>query len=184
LFAGCLLIFDRLLGVSKPRIIAGSAKGRFLETPKRGTRPSPSRLREALFNILQSREQGTFLDLFGGSGAVGLEAASRGWEVTLIDLSKEAASIIKQNAKNLKLEAKVIQGDALKFITSTPEKFDIVFASPPYTLELPPIYQKIFESSVASELIIFQHPTSLALNFSSSETRVYGSNALTFIEVG
>jgi 16S rRNA (guanine966-N2)-methyltransferase len=169
--------------MSKPRIIAGSAKGRFLETPTRGTRPSPSRLREALFNILQLRERGTFLDLFGGSGAVGLEAASRGWEVTLIDLSKEASTIIRQNAKNLKLNAKVIQGDALKFVASPPEQYDIVFASPPYTLELPPIYQKIYDSHIATELLIFQHPTTLNLTYPNAETRVYGSNALTFIEV-
>jgi 16S rRNA (guanine(966)-N(2))-methyltransferase RsmD len=168
--------------MSKPRIIAGTAKGRYLETPTHGTRPSPSRLREALFNILQSREQGTFLDLFGGSGAVGLEAASRGWEVTLIDLSKEAASIIRQNAKNLKLNANVIQGDALKFIANPSEKYDIVFASPPYTLELPPIYQKIYDSNIARELLIFQHPTTLPLHYPNAATRVYGSNALTFIE--
>jgi 16S rRNA (guanine966-N2)-methyltransferase len=168
--------------MSKPRIIAGSAKGRFLEIPKSGTRPSPSRLREALFNILQLREQGTFLDLFGGSGAVGLEAASRGWEVTLIDLSKEASTLIKQNAKHLKLEAKVIQGDALKFIISTSERYDIVFASPPYTLELPPIYQSIYDSDIASELFIFQHPTTLPLHYPRSKTRVYGSNTLTFID--
>jgi 16S rRNA (guanine966-N2)-methyltransferase len=169
--------------MSKPRIIAGTAKGRFLDTPTRGTRPSPSRLREALFNILQLRERGTFLDLFGGSGAVGLEAASRGWDVTLIDLSKEAANVIRQNAKNLKLEAKVVQGDALKFIASPPEPFDIVFASPPYTLELAPIYQKIFESKIATELLVFQHPTTLPLHYPKSQTRIYGSNALTFIEV-
>ena len=168
--------------MSKPRIIAGTAKGRYLETPTRGTRPSPSRLREALFNILQSREQGTFLDLFGGSGAVGLEAASRGWDVTLIDLSKEASTIIRQNAKTLKLAVNVVQGDALAFVANPPSSYDLVFASPPYTLELPPIYQKIYDSGVASELLIFQHPTTLSLGFSQSQTRVYGSNALTFIE--
>ncbi len=167
--------------MSKPRIIAGTAKGRFLETPTRGTRPSPSRLREALFNIIAFRERGTFLDLFGGSGAIGLEAASRGWDVTLIDLSKEATNIIKQNAKNLKLNAKVIQGDALKFISSTPEKYDLVFASPPYTLDLPPIYTKIYDSNIAEELYIFQHPTTLQLHFPKAETHVYGSNALTFV---
>jgi 16S rRNA (guanine966-N2)-methyltransferase len=167
--------------VSKPRIIAGTAKGRFLETPKKGTRPSPSRLREALFNILQTREKGTFLDLFGGSGAVGLEAASRGWDVTLIDLSKEAVNVIRQNAKSLKLNAKVIQGDALNYIKDG-QPFDIVFASPPYTLELPPIYQKIFESNIAGELLVFQHPTTLPLTYPNAYTRTYGSNALTFME--
>ena len=91
--------------MSKPRIIGGSAKGRTLETPKRGTRPSPSRLREALFNILAFGDKGSFLDLYSGSGAVGLEAASRGWRATCVDLSSEAAQVIRKNARSLKLEA-------------------------------------------------------------------------------
>jgi 16S rRNA (guanine966-N2)-methyltransferase len=169
--------------MSKPKIISGTAKGGSLETPTRGTRPSPSRLREALFNILAFRDRGTFLDLFSGSGAIGLEAASRGWEVTCVDLSKEAIKVIQQNMKNLKLKADVIQADALKFVSSPAEKYDIVFAAPPYTLELPPIYQQIYNSNIAEELYIFQHPTTLQLNFPDAETRVYGSNALTFIEV-
>jgi 16S rRNA (guanine966-N2)-methyltransferase len=168
--------------MSKPRIIAGTAKGRSLETPTRGTRPSPSRLREALFNIIAFRERGTFLDLFSGSGAIGLEAASRGWEVTCVDLSKEAFNVIKQNAKHLKVNAKVIQGDALKFIANPENNYDIVFAAPPYTLELPPIYQALYNSNIATELYIFQHPTDLQLNFPKSDTRSYGSNALTFVE--
>jgi 16S rRNA (guanine966-N2)-methyltransferase len=172
----------RYTTMSKPRIIAGTAKGRFLETPKSGTRPSPSRLREALFNILQSRERGTFLDLFSGSGTIGLEAASRGWEVTCIDLSKEAANVIRHNAKSLKLSPQVIQGDALKFVATTGEHFDIVFAAPPYPLDLPPLFQTIYDSRIANELFIFQHPTSLELSFPDSERRVYGSNALTFVK--
>lgn len=167
--------------MSKPRIIAGTAKGRFLETPKSGTRPSPSRLREALFNILAFRERGTFLDLFSGSGAIGLEAASRGWEVTCIDLSKEAANVIRQNAKHLKLNVKIIQADALEFASSTPERFDIVFAAPPYPLDLAPLFNTLYKSNIANDLFIFQHPTSLGLPY-GTETRVYGSNALTFIE--
>lgn len=168
--------------MSKPRIIAGTAKGRFLETPTRGTRPSPSRLREALFNILQSRARGTFLDLFSGSGAIGLEAASRGWEVTCIDLSKEATRVIRQNAKNLRLNPTIIQGDALKFVEATKEHFDIVFAAPPYPLDLLPLFSTLYKSDIANELFIFQHPTTLELSFPTSETRVYGSNALTFIQ--
>lgn len=168
--------------MSKPRIITGTAKGRFLETPTRGTRPSPSRLREALFNILAFRERGTFLDLFSGSGAIGLEAASRGWEVTCIDLSKEAANVIRQNAKKLKLSPKVIRGDALEFVKTSKEHFDIVFAAPPYPLDLPPLFQTLYDSDIADEVFIFQHPMGLELPFPSTETRVYGSNALTFVE--
>ena len=174
--------------MAKPRIIGGTAKGRSLETPKRGTRPSPSRLREALFDILAFYERGTFLDLYSGSGAIGLEAASRGWTATCVDLNKAAANIIRQNAHALGLEAKTIQGDALKFV-QTSEKFDVVFAAPPYPLDLSEIFQTILSANVAAEsgLYIFQHPTGLELNLTRTgvvlepEVRAYGSNALSFI---
>ena len=174
--------------MAKPRIIGGTAKGRSLETPKRGTRPSPSRLREALFDILAFHERGTFLDLYSGSGAIGLEAASRGWTAVCVDLNKAAANIIRQNAHALGLEAKTIQGDALKFV-QTSEKFDIVFAAPPYPLDLSEIFQTILSANVAAEngLYIFQHPTGLELNLShegkglEARRKTYGSNTLSFI---
>ena len=117
--------------MAKPRIIGGTAKGRSLETPKRGTRPSPARLREALFNILEFRERGTFLDLYSGTGAIGLEAASRGWHSTCIDLNKAAANVIRQNAYSLELGAEIIQGDALKFVQKTPKKVRHRLRRPP-----------------------------------------------------
>ena len=177
--------------MAKPRIIGGTAKGRSLETPKRGTRPSPSRLREALFDILAFHERGTFLDLYSGSGAIGLEAASRGWMATCIDLNKAAANIIRQNAHALKLDAKTIQGDALKFAKTSPEKFDVVFAAPPYPLELNEIFQTILDAEVITEngLYIFQHPTSLELEVSrngerlEAQRKTYGSNTLSFYGV-
>lgn len=177
--------------MSRPRIIGGSAKGRSLETPKRGTRPSPARLREALFNILEFRERGSFLDLYSGTGAMGLEAASRGWESTCVELNKAAASIIQKNARALKLETEVVQGDALKFVQTSSKAFDIVFAAPPYPLELTPIFQAILDSGVAAEggLYIFQHPVQLELHLARAEkpvhidARRYGSNVLSFVDV-
>jgi 16S rRNA (guanine(966)-N(2))-methyltransferase RsmD len=173
--------------MSKPRIIGGSVRGRSLEIPKRGTRPSPARLREALFDMLAFRERGTFLDLYSGSGAVGLEAASRGWRATCVDLSREAVGVIRRNAKVLRLEAEVIQviqGDALKYSRAHPDSFEIVFAAPPYPLELPDIFQTVLAAGVATSggLYIFQHPSKLALPY--GERRVYGSNALTLLEAG
>ena len=77
---------------------AVAAKGRVLETPKRGTRPRPlNGCARALFNILGFHPRGSFLDLYSGSGAVGLEAASRGWEATCVDVSREAAGVIRKN---------------------------------------------------------------------------------------
>ncbi len=172
--------------MSKPRIIAGSAKGRRLETPRRGTRPSPSRLREALFNILEFRERGRFLDLFSGSGAVGLEAASRGWQVTCVDLSREASAVIRQNAQRLGLAATVIQGDALKFASTQPQAFDVVFAAPPYPLDLNAIFNTLLNAKPVGSngQYIFQHPTNYTLELAIThfKSRAYGSNTLTFIE--
>lgn len=169
--------------MAQPRIIGGAAKGRVLETPKRGTRPSPSRLREALFNILGFHPRGSFLDLYSGSGAVGLEAASRGWEATCVDLSREAASVIRKNARNVKLDVAVVQGDALRFAQQRPGAYDIVFAAPPYPLDLGEIFQQILASGVARDLYIFQHPAGLtSALLASSDRRVYGSNALSLLE--
>jgi 16S rRNA (guanine(966)-N(2))-methyltransferase RsmD len=182
--------------MSKPRIIAGSAKGRTLEVPKHGTRPSPAILRQALFNILESRKHipnfqevsepgppSTFLDLFSGSGAIGLEAASRGWQAICVELNRKAAQVIKRNAEKLKLNVKLIQGDALTYVKTAP-KVDIAFAAPPYPLDLQVIFRIILESNVVSAggLYIFQHPKELEVSL-SAEKRVYGSNALSFIEV-
>ncbi len=175
--------------MSKPRIIGGSAKGRSLEIPKRGTRPSPARLREALFDILEFYERGSFLDLFSGSGAIGLEAASRGWQSTCVDLSKEAADVIRYNARELKLAADIVHGDALKFVFKHPHSFDIVFAAPPYPLDLEDIFCKILSSKVATKdgSYIFQHPSQLKLDELAKtfglelRSRVYGSNVLSLL---
>ncbi len=168
--------------MSKPRIIGGVAKGRSLETPKRGTRPSPARLREALFNILNFRPKGSFLDLYSGSGAIGLEAASRGWDTTCVDLSREAERVIRGNARALKLEAKVVQGNALDFVKRS-GAYDIVFAAPPYPLDLASIFQQIVVSGAARDLYIFQHPAGLTLPLlAGGDVRTYGSNALSFLD--
>lgn len=166
--------------MSSPRIIGGTAKGRVLEVPKHGTRPSPSRLREALFNILAFRPKGTFLDLYSGTGAVGLEAASRGWAATCVDLSKDAANVIRKNASALKLDVNVVQGDALGYAKKHPQSFEVVFAAPPYPLGLEAVFSAILEAEVATSLYIFQHPTDLTL---AGDRRVYGSNTLTFLGV-
>jgi 16S rRNA (guanine966-N2)-methyltransferase len=168
--------------MSKPRILGGQAKGRSLDIPKQGTRPSPAMLREALFNMLAFRERGAFLDLYSGSGAVGLEAASRGWEAFCVDLSREAAQVIRGNARALKLRVQVVQGDALAYAREHPRTFDVVFAAPPYPLELPPLFQAILDAGPAAPggLYVFQHPSRLHLPH--GERRVYGSNAVTLIE--
>jgi 16S rRNA (guanine966-N2)-methyltransferase len=139
-------------------------------------------LRQALFNILEFRERGSFLDLFSGSGAIGLEAASRGWEASCIELDREAAEVIRRNASRLNLSVKVIQDDALRYIKTAP-RFNVVFAAPPYPLELAKIFQAILDSKIAADkgIYVFQHPKELDVSL-YADKRIYGSNALSIIK--
>jgi len=181
----------------KPRILAGSAKGMPLETPARGTRPSPSRLREALFDALQFRERGPFLDLYAGSGAVGLEAASRGFPATLVELDRAAAEVLRRNARRLGVRAEIVQGDALKVARERTGRYEVVFAAPPYPLDLASIFAEIVRggSARAGGVYVFQHPSGLDVAAAlagvldeagidaAPTVRRYGSNALTRIGV-
>lgn len=129
------------------RIIAGSAKGRRLEAPKgQATRPTADRVREALFTMLSSwlgtveqppaeqLEGIRFLDLYAGSGAIGLEAASRGADhVLAVEKSPATARLISSNAEQLGLRLTVTGTSALTAVRSLSEPFDIVYIDPPYS---------------------------------------------------
>lgn len=128
------------------RIIAGSAKGRKLETPKGdNTRPTTDRTREGLFSALlnwfgtvdadsaQHLEGVAVLDLFAGSGALGLEAASRGARpVVLVEADRATAALVKANARAIRVEADVRAVKAQFFVKSATQQFDLVLMDPPY----------------------------------------------------
>ncbi|MEI6243088.1 MAG: 16S rRNA (guanine(966)-N(2))-methyltransferase RsmD, partial [Chlamydiota bacterium] len=124
------------------RIIGGLFKSRQIKAPKTSfVRPTSSSLRESVFNICQNRIEGAnFLDLFGGSGAMGLEALSRkAAHVTFVDNSKEAVSVIEENIRALGVQdfTKVFLGDVftiLKRLGKSGTVFDIVYIDPPYRL--------------------------------------------------
>ncbi len=176
--------------MAKPRILGGTARGRSLAIPRCGTRPSPSRLREGLFNIFQDRDRGSFLDLFSGSGAVGLEAASRGWRTICVDSSVAATSVIRNNAAALDLEARVVHRDALDFLRTTTELFDVIFSAPPYPSDLNAIFGAIVELEKLQRggVYVFQHPSRHELDFGplgapkGARQYRYGSNAITLID--
>ena len=120
------------------RIIAGSVGGRRLEVPKGDlTRPTSDRVREAVFSGLDARgvlQGARVLDLFAGSGALGLEAASRGAaEVVLVDSSRGAAEVARRNVTKLGMRATVVLSSVQRFLTGrTPVPQDVVFLDPPY----------------------------------------------------
>ncbi len=122
------------------RIIAGRLRHRRLSFPALpGLRPTPDRVRETLFNWLMPYLPGArCLDLFAGSGALGIEAASRGaTAAVLVEQAPAAVAALRQNIDMLEVgQAQVVATDALVYLASPPTAFDIVFVDPPYASEL------------------------------------------------
>jgi 16S rRNA (guanine966-N2)-methyltransferase len=119
------------------RVIAGTHGGRELVAPKgRATRPTSDRVREALFSILGDVSDLRVLDLFAGSGALAIEALSRGAaEATLVDSAGAAISAIKRNLESLGIDAEVARQPAARFLQAAsrgPRQYDLVFLDPPY----------------------------------------------------
>lgn len=122
------------------RITSGQYRGRRVEMPK-GICPTQSQVRKAIFDILGDISGENFLELFAGSGAVGLEAVSRGAkEAVLVENSRESLLIISKNIEHLKaLNCKLLPRDsleAIKFLHKDKRIFDIIFLDPPYYEEL------------------------------------------------
>jgi 16S rRNA (guanine966-N2)-methyltransferase len=116
------------------RVVAGSFKGRPLQAP-RGvrTRPTPERVREALFSILGDVSGARVLDLYAGSGALGIEALSRGAaSATFVDKDPRALAAIRRNLDAVGAEGKVRRRDALGFLTAAGGRYDLVLIDPPY----------------------------------------------------
>ncbi|MDO4685349.1 MAG: 16S rRNA (guanine(966)-N(2))-methyltransferase RsmD [Corynebacterium sp.] len=122
------------------RIISGDARGRKIKVPPEGTRPTSDRAREGLFSSLQVRfgfQGARVLDLFAGSGALGLEAASRGAEaVVLVENDRKAVDIIRHNAAVVKHpNVTIVEQKASTYLANAPRNyFDMVLADPPYEL--------------------------------------------------
>ena len=123
------------------RIISGTARGRRLKEPQgMDIRPTTDKVKESLFNIIQFELEGRrVLDLFAGTGQLGLEALSRGAEhCTFVDRRPEAAALVKENIRLCRLEGqtRVVQEEAQWFLRSCGERFDVIFLDPPYKSNL------------------------------------------------
>lgn len=123
------------------RVISGEFRSRRLETLKNNdVRPTSDKVKEAVFSSIQFEVQGScFLDLFSGSGQMGIEALSRGArEAVFVDYSRESIKMVERNilSLNLKNKAKTIISDSILFLEKTNQKFDIAYLDPPYKTDL------------------------------------------------
>ena len=172
------------------RVIAGKYRGiTLMDFDGYDIRPTADRTKESLFNILQFKISGkSFLDLFCGTGGVGIEALSRGASrVVFTDESKKSVEITKKNLLKVKENAPVFLTDANSFLSRVTEKFDYIFIDPPYKSEVGErALEIIFERDLLTEngLVIFEKDmplTVLPKNAKISDTRKYGKAYLTFI---
>jgi 16S rRNA (guanine966-N2)-methyltransferase len=171
------------------RVVAGTYKGQRLAAPKRGsTRPTADRVREALFSLLGSVEGARVLDLYAGSGALGVEALSRGAsEATLVDSDMAAVSAIRENIDRLGIDqARVVRDDAGRFLRSAVrrgQRWSLAFCDPPYRLAhrlgrdlealLPPVMAQ--EARIVCESSTRQP---LTLDFPLLKERRYGDTLI------
>jgi len=140
------------------RIIAGKFRSRQVRSlPGPDLRPTSDRLRETLFNVIAAArpiEDTVWLDLFAGTGAVGIEALSRGARmVYFAEAARKSAELIGQNLRSLKIESgfQILQKDAVAAISKIAESFDICFLDPPYKMEEQ--YEKALSALAASSIL-------------------------------
>ena len=153
------------MDAKKMRVITGTARGkRLLTLNGMDVRPTPERVKEALFNIIQFEvEDRRMLDLFAGSGQIGIEALSRGAkEVVFVDASRQAVEIVGKNLRETGLQDRGIvrNMDSIAFLTQSIGKFDLAFLDPPYlTGTLQRALPLVVQIMNAGGTIICEHPS-------------------------
>ena len=170
-------------------ISGGKFKGQRVIAPdERITRPTLSKVRMGLFNtlfsILGDFDNLSFLDVYSGSGIMGLEAISRGFKtVTSFELNKKSAIILKKNYENLGLKTDLIVGNALNLIPKLQSKYDVAYVDPPYSAG-------IYEDTLVAlqgraDIIILEHPVNMECSFENLiKQKKYGDKYLTYIKQG
>ena len=182
------------------RIIAGEAKGREIQAPKgSNTRPTLAKVKEAMFGMIQFDLLGaSVLDLFAGSGALGIEAVSRGAKrAVFCDADRQAVAVIRANLKKLGFEnrASVFQGDSLSVLerlASEGAKFDIVLLDPPYETDLETSALKLLDELSLlspSAILLCEHskenPPVFTESYEVKKTKKYGDSYVTYaIHIG
>jgi 16S rRNA (guanine966-N2)-methyltransferase len=175
-----------------PKITGGNLGSRKLKSPKgMNVRPTPGRVKESLFSILQTRIAGSrFLDLYAGTGAIGFEAASRGAErVVSVEGHRDTAEAIKEAAVQFGVEktVEVIAAPVDRALYRLEGQFDIVYADPPYADEMPmQVFRLLLERNLLAPdaLVIYEHSARAILpdvpGYRGVREEVYGDVALAF----
>ena len=170
------------------RIVAGSRKGHTIFAPKgRDTRPTSDRVREAAFNLIGPLDGESVLDLYAGSGAMGLEALSRGaGRAVFVESDREACRAIERNLEKLRLTgARVVCGTALACLASERQRYDLVFVDPPYELRDHSALARYLPGVLADDgLLVFETAARIEpeLPLAVRTSRRYGSARLTLFE--
>ena len=169
------------------RIVAGEFCGRRLRPPRRssGVRPTADRIREAWFNRLGDQVRGArILDLFAGCGALGLEALSRGArEAVFVERARPSLEALSANVEALAVgdRCTIKRTDAIRFVQSLePNRFDLVFADPPYGTSHAVDLAHAFLSRPFAPIFCVEHASTDVMP--AGDTRVYGDAALTFLD--
>jgi len=182
--------------ISAMRIIGGSARGRSIVAPPGSkTRPTQDYVRESLFNIIRwDVQDASVLDLFAGTGALSLEALSRGAkDAVLIDMDRDACNAIRKNMETSRLgdQCRLISRDyrqAIDALAREGQKFDVVFIDPPYKMEnTGEMCAALYDKGLLSQhfLIVVEHRRGMAplldLRFEAFDLRKYGDTEITFV---
>ena len=176
------------------RIVSGRLKGRRITAPKHlPVRPTTDMAKEALFSILNNKyflEDLKVLDLFAGIGSISFEFASRGCEnITAVDAHYACIKFLENTDKVLETGLTTIKSDAFKFLERNNQKFDLIFADPPYDMDqnkFLKLVNLIFERDLLNEggLLIIEHGknTDLSNDIRLTQQRKYGGNLFSFFE--
>jgi 16S rRNA (guanine966-N2)-methyltransferase len=175
------------------RLSGGAMRGRRLAVPRGATlRPTPGRVKEALFSILGERvPEARVLDLFAGTGAIGFEALSRGAaRVTFVESHAPMAAAIRETAETLGLTARVhiVRDAAERAVRRLRERFDIIYVDPPYALPPPDEALNVLRAAGALDsatVVVYEHrsgaPPFTFSNFTTEREAHYGEATLQFL---
>ena len=175
------------------RIISGKFKGRIIKIPKSlPIRPTTNVAKESIFNIISNKvdfNDLTVLDLFSGSGMIGLEFISRGSNVTFVENNIKCVKHVSNTLNLLNLDSKIIKKDVFKYLMNCDDNYDLIMADPPYSLSIEN-YEKLIELATintlnnSNGLFILEHYKKIDFSRFDNfyEMRSYGDCTFTFFK--